>query len=82
MEKEKPKKNVLNWKTSFFNMTPAKALLFGIILMVLTIFSLKSSYGSINDGLILASALLNTIFIMLCYVFACSISALVEKVKR
>jgi hypothetical protein len=82
MARKRNRREPSSWKQLFFKITPIKAFLFALIVMSLTMFSLKSTYPTISDSLLFASALLNTILILLCYVFACAVAAVFEKVKN
>jgi hypothetical protein len=79
---KKTSKELFGWKQSFFQITALKIALFGIIVMVLTIYSLKTTYVQMSGFYLFASALLNTLIIMLCYVFACAIATIFHKVGK
>jgi hypothetical protein len=67
--------------SEFTRLNIVKLFLFVLLLMALTIFSLKSSYPWISDLLVFANAALNTLLIILCYILACAVAWIAEKVK-
>ncbi len=74
------KKKKFNF-SEFTRLNIIKAFLFALLLVALTVFSLKSSYPWISDLLVLANAILNTLLIILCYILACAVAWVFEKVK-